>query len=198
MLTAILHTEDQKSTQSRISALSSTLDSHSSLLARESAEKSDMESSISQLSSTLATHTSTRDRLKQHISQTQRAIDSKLEAQRAHAERLDGQAGQNAPELAFWEEHLGMRIEGAGDEDLVRVIYIFEGQGKEEKEGLFELDVSGKRAGGGNQVVYTRPKLAEGEIRVLTDGLNERRDERGDLGVFLKGMRRLFVEALKS
>lgn len=36
---------------------------------------------------------------------------------------LSSQVTRNLPELAFWEEHLGMRIEGVGVADHLKIVY---------------------------------------------------------------------------
>src|SRR4051812_11438489 len=87
---------------------------HSSTLAKESAETSEMHSAISSLTSqrdTLLTH---RDALRSQINELQKAVSARREAQLKHRRYLDGQTRYNEPELEFWESYLGLRIEGLG------------------------------------------------------------------------------------
>ena len=155
-----------------------------------------MHAQISSLESHQAAQAATRDRLKSAISHTQRQIDAKLDAQRQYSEKMDKQARMNGPELMFWETYLGLRIEGSGNEDVVKICFVFEpGMGgdvrsAEEREGILELKVPERS---GYEVVYTKPRLEEGNIRKVVEKLNESRD----VGAFLKGMRGLFAESFK-
>lgn len=124
-------------------------------------------------------------------------IEQKKAAQDEYARRYQEQASQNGPELQFWETYLGCRIDGAGDDGVVRVVYTFPptgsatrpgtGTGTEEREATFELSVPDSGAGG-FEVTYCKPKLADEKVRKVVDKLNETRD----IAVLLKGMRGLF------
>lgn len=111
---------------------------------------------------------------------------------------MEAQSRLNGPELGFWEEYLGCRIEGSGREDVVRIVFVFEapreestgGRPSAETEGVFELSVPER---GGYGVVFSKPKLDETRVRACVQQLNEARD----IGAFLKGMRSLFGETLK-
>ena len=204
-------TEDRRSTATRITTLSSTLASHAQLVSRESAEKAEMHAAISSLTAAQQEKAAACARLRTAIATTQRQIDAKRAAQQSYAEKMDAQSRLNGPELAFWEEHLGCRIEGSGREDVVRVVFAFEpgsskingngrngeGRGEEgssyyggEREGVFELKVPER---GGYEVIFSKPRLEEKRVAACVDRLNESRD----IGAFLKGMRGLFGEALK-
>ena len=126
------------------------------------------------------------------MASTQRQIDAKRAAQQSYAEKMDGQSRLNGPELAFWEEYLGTRIEGSGRDDVVRVCFVFEPgkSGEGEREGVFELKVPERS---GYEVIFSKPRLDEKKVAGCVERLNESRD----IGPFLKGMRGLFVEALK-
>lgn len=176
------------------------MSSQSTLLARELAEKDDMNTQISKLESRQSSQQQERDRLKASIAATQRQIDAKVAAQREYADKQDGQASLNTPELSFWETYLGMRFEGAGDESRVKVIYSFpatKGGGgpktdEAEKEAVFELKVP-ESGSGGYEVVHTKPRLEAEKVDKVVDKLNDTRE----IGVLLKGMRALFADEMK-
>jgi kinetochore protein Spc25 len=209
-LTPSEFTEDRRSTATRITTLSSTLASHAQLVSRESAEKAEMHAAISSLTTAQQEKAAACARLRTAIATTQRQIDAKRAAQQSYAEKMEAQSRLNGPELAFWEEYLGCRIEGSGREDVVRVVFVFEpgssktngsggnreGEGEEgsyyggEREGVFELKVPER---GGYEVIFSKPRLEEKRIAACVDRLNESRD----IGAFLKGMRGLFGEVLK-
>ncbi|KAF7508743.1 hypothetical protein GJ744_008990 [Endocarpon pusillum] len=142
-------TEDQRLKSQSIATLSSATTTHRSLLAREQSEKEEMNTAIRSLENTHATHCKARDRLKSQIAQTQRQIDSKLQAQRDYNAKLESQSRLNGPELAFWETYLGVRLEGAGVLDRIKVVFTLEGgraggngAGAGDREVWFELDLS--------------------------------------------------------
>jgi kinetochore protein Spc25, fungi type len=157
-----------------------------------------MQAQISDLEKHAATQSSQRDRLKSAIAQTQRQIDAKLQAQREYAAKLDGQSRLNGPELNFWETYLGCRIEGAGDENKVRAVFVFPATkaggrtGADDVEATFDLSVP-DTGSGKYDVSYMKPKLDAAKVQKVVDRLNATRE----IGVLLKGMRALFVEAMK-
>lgn len=126
----------------------------------------------------------------------QQCIAQKLEAQAAYGVALERQARLNGPELDFWERVLGFRIEGVGEADRLRFVFCGiggrderDGDGDGEREVWFVLDTSRREY----RVEYCRPKLEGEKVEAVVERLNESRD----LRVLLKGMRGLFVEALK-
>ena len=156
-----------------------------------------MHAQISKLESHAALQSSQRDRLKSAIAQTQRQVDAKLGAQREYAAKMDGQNRLNGPELNFWETYLGCRIEGSGDENKVRVVFVFPpakgaGGGADDREAVFELSVP-DTGRGKYDVTYAKPKLEPAKVERVLDRLNTTRE----IGSLLKGMRTLFVEAIK-
>jgi kinetochore protein Spc25, fungi type len=101
--------------------------------------------------------------------------------------------------LAFWETYLGVRLEGAGVLDRIKVVFTLEAGGKkagggvEDREVWFELDLSRrdydvKGLGGAVEV------RDMGRVEKVLDRLNETRD----IGQFLAGMRGLFLEEMKG
>ncbi|EXJ58352.1 hypothetical protein A1O7_05777 [Cladophialophora yegresii CBS 114405] len=189
--------EERRSTSTQITTLQSTLSTHNQVLAREQAEKNEMHSQISSLESHATQQSAKRDRLRSAIAQTQRQIDAKVQAQREYAAKQDGQSQLNRPELSFWETYLGCRIEGSGDENKVRIVFIFppsknSGSGLDDREALFELAVP-LTGHGKYEVTYMKPKLEPARVERVVDRLNATRE----IGTVLKGMRALFVEAIQ-
>ncbi len=159
-----------------------------------------MNTAIRSLENTHAAHCKTRDRLKSQTVQTQRQIDSKRQAQRDYNAKLESQSRLNGPELAFWETYLGVRLEGAGVLDRIKVVFTLEGgrnggkdAGAEDGEAWFELDLSQRDyevrdMGGAVEVKDMR------RVEKVLDRLNETRD----IGQFLAGMRGLLLEEMKA
>ena len=155
-----------------------------------------MHGQIAKLEGHQANQVQQRDKLKQQIAATQRQVDQKIQAQREYAKKQDSQARLNGPELQFWETYLGCRIEGAGEEEKVKIAFVFpprKGVSDEgEREAVFELKVpdSGSAA---YEVVYLKPRLDAQRVEQVVQRLNETRE----IAVLLKGMRQLFAEDMK-
>lgn len=163
---------------------------HAQTIEKEEAETREMESAISQLSLQRDTHNQTRDALKAQIAQTQAEIDSRLAAQRSYAQRQEAQSRYNVPELDFWITNLCMRIEGAGHDDRLKFIFTHIDERNWEREAWFELVTSSRDY----DVKHCRPKIEREKVEKVLDKVNESRE----LVFLLKGMRELFVEAMKS
>ncbi|KAF2750184.1 hypothetical protein M011DRAFT_438090 [Sporormia fimetaria CBS 119925] len=181
--------EDQRMKKRDIDILTLQQTQHSQTLAKESIETVEMHASITSLSTqrdSLLTH---RDALKSQISEIQKAISARREAQLKHRRYLDGQARYNEPELEFWESYLGLRIEGLGKDDALKFVYTNVCEREWDREAWFELDTSERDY----KVLDMRPRIEREEVESVVERLNESRD----LAAFLKGMRELFVEAMK-
>lgn len=163
--------------------------SHSQTLQKETAEAAEMHAAISSITLERDSRLAKRDRLKQQIAETQKAINQKLEAQKTHARYLDAQSRLNAPELEFWQDYLCLRIEGAGREDRLKIVYTHLLEKDWEKEAWFELGTASRDY----EIYHTKPKLETAVIEHELDIVNEDRD----FGALLKRMRKHFVEALK-
>lgn len=159
-------------------------------IAKETAEAREIQEAITSLSSELDKHAQTRDALKAQIASTQREIDARLAAQRAHAAQLDAQARFNVPELDFWVNNLGLRIEGAGRTDHLKFVYTCVDERDWDREAWFELVTEARDY----DVRSCRPRLEREKVERVLDRVNETRE----LAVLLKGMRELFVEAMKG
>lgn len=135
-------------------------------------------------------HTSRRDQLRTEIASVQSSIKQRREAQAAHQRSLDAQARHNIPELRFWENCLGLRMEGTGVDDRLKFIFIRIDECKPDRECCFELQIGGREY----TVSSTKPRLEREDIDAAQEQLNESKE----LGPFLKAMRKSFVQALRA
>lgn len=163
-------------------------DAHTQTLARESLETTEMHTAITSLTSQRDALLTNRTHLQSQIAELQKSIAARREAQLKHRRYLDGQSRYNEPELEFWESYLGLRVEGFGP-DCLKFTYSGVCEREWEREAWFELDT--------REIEYRvrdmRPKLEKEEVERVVERLNDSRD----LAAFLKGMRELFVEAMK-
>ncbi|OJD35524.1 kinetochore protein spc25 [Diplodia corticola] len=181
--------EDQRHKQREIEILQLKSTTHQQTLAKEAQETAEMHNAISTLNSRRDEQIARRDALKAQIAEVQGRIAAKREAQREHARYLDSQARLNQPELAFWQDHLCLDVEGAGVTDRLKFTFTHISERDWEKEAVFEVDMghSDYRMG------VVRPKLDPDEIEGAIELLNDTRE----LAPFFKRMRELFVEAMK-
>jgi len=182
--------ESERNRRQAIANLESKTSSHAQNLAKEAAETDEMHDAIRSLTEQKDEHLAQRDVLKAEIALIQGSIRQRKELQVAHQRSLDAQARHNMPELRFWEHCLGLRIEGTGVEDQLRFVYVCVDEREPEKEVWFELNMGGKEY----ELVNTKPRLEKESVDEAQDRLHETRE----LGVFLKGMRSLFLRALKT
>lgn len=207
--------ETQASHLKSLTHIQSLLSTHSQTLASHQHEKSDLLSTISQITTRHTTVLSQRDRLRQQIADAQKQIDARLAAQKDYQRKIDGMARMNEPELNFWESHLGVRIEGGGGIDRLRVVYWMLGSNNSSSEHQHQNNNTRKTLTGGLQslqdsstqpegeaffdlstakrdyeILQCRPRLDKSKIEDVVEKLNSTRD----FGAFLKGMRGLFVE----
>lgn len=148
-----------------------------------------MHEAIRSLKAQKEEHTSRRDQVKSEIASVSQAIRQRREAQAAHQRSLHAQATHNTPELRFWENCLGMRMEGTGVEDRLKFVFVCLDDRDAERECWFDLHISGREY----EVIGTKPRLDREEVDAVQDRLNETKE----LGAFLKGMRTLFAQALQ-
>lgn len=173
-----------------IEIMTAKSNSHQQTLAKEAAETTEMQSAIASLSAQRDAHLATKETLKQQIAETQKQIDAKLAAQRTHAKHVDAQSRFNIPELDFWTSTLCMEIEGAGQNDRIKFSFSHIDDRDWTREAYFELDTSKRDY----EIASCKPKLEQEKVDKIVDELNEIRD----LRVLCKGMRELFVEAMKG
>ncbi|KAJ5151810.1 kinetochore protein spc25 [Penicillium capsulatum] len=180
--------EDERMRQRDIEILGLKSQTLEQTLQKEAAEAGEMHAAISSITMERDSRLTKRDRLKQQIAETQKAINQKLEAQKMHAKNLDAQSRLNYPELEFWQEYLCLRIEGAGREDRLKFVYSHLLEKDWEAEAWFELGTASRDY----EVFHTRPKVDRDALEREVDLVNDDRD----FGAFLKRMRKLFVEAM--
>ncbi|KAF2083619.1 hypothetical protein K490DRAFT_51199 [Saccharata proteae CBS 121410] len=181
--------EDQRQKQRDIEILTLKQSQHQQTLAKETQETTEMHTAIAKLSTRRDDQLAHRDALLSQLQEIQQSISVKRDAQAKHARYLDSQARFNAPELEFWQDCLCMRIDGAGLDDRLKFVYTHVDERDWENEAWFELDMGAREY----RIVGCRPKIENEEVERVLERLNESRE----LSVFLKGMRELFVEALK-
>ena len=87
-----------------IEILSQKSSTHQQTVAKEEAETNEMKTAIASLSAQRDAHVATRDSLKQQIADTQKQIDIRLAAQRAHAQHIEPQAQANAEQRGIPEK----------------------------------------------------------------------------------------------
>ncbi|KAJ5768824.1 kinetochore protein spc25 [Penicillium odoratum] len=180
--------EDERMRQRDIEILNLKTQTHEQTLQKEAAEAAEMHTAISSITMERDSRLTKRDRLKQQITETRKAIDQRLEAQKNHAKQLDAQSRLNNPELEFWQDYLCLRIEGAGREDRLKFVYSHIVEKDWESEAWFELGTASRDY----EVFHTRPKVNREALEREVDLVNEDRD----FGAFLKRMRKLFVETM--
>ncbi|OQO12113.1 hypothetical protein B0A48_02752 [Cryoendolithus antarcticus] len=179
--------ESHRSAAQQISSLQTASSTHATTLEKESAEKEDLESAISSLQSQRSSHLALRTELQASLSHSRARLTTLRAQQAEHQAALAAQARENAPELAFWERTLGLRVEGAGGEVLR---FVFDGVGDGREECWFELNTGSEEF----EVGATEPGVEAAEVRRVVEGANERKN----LGGLLKGMRGLLGEACKG
>ncbi|KAF4634982.1 hypothetical protein G7Y89_g3128 [Cudoniella acicularis] len=182
--------EDQRMKRKDIEILTLKSNSHQQTLAKEAAETNEMKAAIASLSKQRDEHQQNKEDLKKQIEETQKQIDARLAAQRAYAQQLDAQSCFNMPEFDFWRNTLCMEVEGNGGNDSLKFIFTHIDDRDWTREAYFLLDTSEREY----QISYCKPKLEKDRVDRVLDQFNECRDVR----TCCKGMRDLFVEAVKS
>nr|POE71370.1 putative kinetochore protein spc25 [Quercus suber] len=175
--------DTQRARHQQISRLESMSTAHASTLAKEATEAEEMHSAISSLQTQRSAAQEHNDNIRHTIAQTQAAIKQRKEAQQAHQRALDAQARHNMPELRFWEQCLGLRIEGTGVEDRLRFVFACMDERHSEREASFEMDMGGAEL----VVADTKPTLERDAVDELQEQMNANGSR--ELSSFLKGMR---------
>lgn len=181
--------EDQRMKAKDIEILAQKSSHHEAALAAQMAETEEMREAIGEITAQRDGHAKQRERLRGEIASLNRQVGARKAAQAQHAMELEEQARLNVPELDFWETYLGLRIEGAGRVDRLKFVFSNLDEREWEREGWFELDTEKREY----KVVGCKPNVDEGEVEACVEKLNESRD----LGMFLKGMRKVFVNGMK-
>lgn len=173
-----------------IDILQMKTNTHQNSIAKEEAETREMQAAIASLSAERDKQLTLRDALQKQIEETQKEIDTRLAEQRAHQAQQEAQARFNVPELDFWVTNLCLKIEGAGQDDRLKFVFSHIDEKDWEREAWFELSTTSRDY----EVKHCRPRLDRESIERVLERTNETRE----LAVLLKGMRELFVEALKG
>ena len=181
--------EDQRLRKKEIDTLAQKSSTHAQSLTKEAAETAEMNAAITSITAQRDARAQDRDRLRSEVAITKKQISQKLVGQEHYARDLEAQARFNAPELDFWTNYLCLRIEGAGKVDRLKFVFTHVDERDWQKEAWFELDTQRRDYA----VAALRPKLDTDDLERCLARLNENRD----FGVFLGGMRELFVKALK-
>ncbi|KAI0878488.1 chromosome segregation protein Spc25-domain-containing protein [Hypoxylon argillaceum] len=182
--------EDQRMKKKDMEIVQHKINTHQQTRSKEDAERREMESAIGSLTTQRDANLASRDTLKKQIAEAEAEIEARLAAQRAHAARIEAQSRFNVPELDFWVANLCLRIEGAGQNDRLKFVYTHVDERDWEREAWFELNTAARDY----EVKHCRPKLEREKIERVLERVNESRE----LPTLLKGMRELFVEAMKS
>lgn len=173
-----------------IDILQMKTNTHQNSIAKEAAETREMQAAIASLSAERDKQLTLRDTLQKQIEETQKEIETRLAAQRAHQAQQEAQARFNVPELDFWITNLCLKIEGAGQDDRLKFVFSHIDEKNWEREAWFELSTTSRDY----EVKHCRPRLDKESIERVLEKTNETRE----LAVLLKGMRELFVEAFKG
>ncbi|KAI0484267.1 chromosome segregation protein Spc25-domain-containing protein [Xylariaceae sp. FL0804] len=182
--------EDQRMKRKDMEIVQHKISTHQQTRGKEDAERREMEASIAALSAQRDANLATRDALVSALAATTERIDAARERRRLHAERVAAQARWNVPELDFWIANLCLRIEGSGRPDRLRFVFTHVDERDWDREAWFELATGGRDY----DVRHCRPKLERDAVDRLLERVNESRE----LPALLKGMRELFVEAVKA
>jgi len=162
---------------------------HAQAVAKESAEAAEMHAQMASLRAHRDDMQQRRNELATELDAAQATLAARRDARDRHARYLNSQARWNGPELRFWEEYLCMRIEGAGRVDRLKFVFSHICEKDWEREAWFELDTSEREY----KVLKTGPRVDRAEVDACLERLNESRE----LGPFFKGMRDIFVTAMK-
>lgn len=182
--------EDMKQARQEIELMKQREEAHKRLVEKERREREEFEEEIQRLQKDVHKREEEKEILERKIHDAKRAIEERVQQQRAHAAKVSKMAVHDLPELEFWSTSLGLRIEGAGITDHLKFIFCYVDERDWEREAWFEIITEGSEY----QVGGCFPKLEKDRVARVMDRMNERRE----LGPMLQGMRELFVEAMKA
>ncbi|KAK6499244.1 kinetochore-associated Ndc80 complex subunit spc25 [Arthrobotrys conoides] len=157
---------------------------------KEIQETADLESEIATIKSERSSRQSENETLSSQLREQSIAIQKRRQKLLEEKQALASQANHNQPELAFWEDYLGLRIEGAGRLDHVRFIFTVIDERDLEREFEVVLSVESRDY----EIIGARPKLDEATKQRCLDTLNETRS----IAKFLKIVREEFRKIAKQ
>lgn len=176
------------------------MQSHDHNLQAQSAETAEMAASIASLTTARDANLATVSTLRAQLAEAQRAVKEKRDEQRRYENWLGGMRSEDAREVDVWEDLLGVGVEkapgegGKEIEDKLKFVFsgLCAGQGRKAavREATFVLDVGRNTY----EVLDTQPELEKEDV----DKCVLRMAESENLAGFLKGMRELFVKALRT
>ncbi|KAK9359498.1 chromosome segregation protein Spc25-domain-containing protein [Lipomyces starkeyi] len=159
-------------------------------LAQESAseqqEVQETESSIAEFTRKKQDLTILRDAVVAQILEIQSILDKKRAERSKDRAKFLAQSSLNAPELAFWEKNLGLRIEGF-DDDQLKIVFTLISESAWSREYYVVMDLSDPDY----EILRCEPQLEKGVL----DGMLTRLNESRDFGRFLKDVRNAFKES---
>ncbi|KAI5857124.1 chromosome segregation protein Spc25-domain-containing protein [Tricharina praecox] len=149
---------------------------------RDTAELLEAENAIADIDRKRRVKEEQKEALQAQIEEVKLAIEKKRAIRAAQRQALTQQQAKNVPELVFWEDHLGMRIDGAGVADHLKITFTH--LSEPDVESWFVVSMVKRDY----EVVQCRPRLDMEDVGRVADKLNETREFAG----FLKDMRKLF------
>lgn len=158
-------------------------------MAREREEALEAERAIASMARTKAAKTDHRNALLAQIAHTETLIANKRSLRATERSSLLAHSSLNAPELEFWENYLGMRIESAGVPDHLRIVFTHIVENDWDREFRFVVALGPRDY----QVLQCRPKVPDEVLDRVVGRLNESRN----LTKFWKDMRDSFKEVAK-
>ncbi|KAK9447527.1 chromosome segregation protein Spc25-domain-containing protein [Limtongia smithiae] len=150
---------------------------------RERQEIQETEQSISEFSRKKDELSVVHDAIIKQIADTQTMLESKREERSKEYSKLLSQSSLNAPELLFWEQNLGMRIESVQD-DYLKIIFSLLSEVQWNKEYYVIIDLTSHDY----EITRCEPALDKSILDNLVLRLNESRD----FSRFLKELRTTF------
>ncbi|KAK9238986.1 chromosome segregation protein Spc25-domain-containing protein [Lipomyces kononenkoae] len=151
--------------------------------AREQQELQETESSIAEFTRKKQDLIVLRDAVVAQIRETQSVVDKKLAERGQDRAKFLAQSSLNAPELAFWEKNLGLRIEGF-DDDQLKIVFTLISESTWSREYYVVMDLSDPDY----EIIRCDPQLHKDVV----DGIVTRLNESRDFGKFLKDIRSAF------
>lgn len=182
--------EDDVGLRKRIEQVQQQSEAHSATLQREAKETHEVTSLITSLTAQRDAQVAQQQNIQARISSVHSQISQKQSAQSSHASTLASQSLRDIPELDFWVQNLGLKIEGAGVSDRIKFSFSLVDDRDWDQEAWFELDCEKRDY----EVRKFWPKVERTRIDAVVEVLNEKRE----LASMLRGMRELFVEYFKE
>ncbi|KAL9056901.1 MAG: hypothetical protein Q9162_002672 [Coniocarpon cinnabarinum] len=184
--------EQTHQTESQIQRLEREMQNHDGVVKSQESEIETMKREVEDAASVRDQKKEAVEGLRNKERDARRLLTDAKARSKQKKEWLDGQRAQDVKELAFWEDVLGVRMEGTGREDVVRFVFVFEGPAQRAsrvREASFELNM-----GRGYVVEGCEPPLGEwwGDVQRLGRAM----EDSEELSGLLKGMRNLFIKKL--